>query len=109
MSIYSLTSFIMCTKDLNKVRLHLDLRLGDVHIEGNSLYKNIGQLSIKSTKHFKKLHDLHWQFASLISLHRINSGSSLLHMGIKSIQSHVSGRRLETSPSSIYCYSIIMS
>ena len=49
MSIYSLTSFNMYTKDLNKVRLHLDLRLGDVHIEGNSLYKNIGKLSIKST------------------------------------------------------------
>ena len=46
---FSLTSFNMYTKDLNKIRLHLDLRLGDVHIEGNSLYKNIGQLSIKST------------------------------------------------------------
>ena len=49
MSIYSLTSFNMYTKDLNKVRVHLDLRLVDVHIEGNSLYKNTGQLSIKST------------------------------------------------------------
>ena len=49
MSIYSLTSFNMYTKDLNKVRVHLDLKLGDDHIEGNSLYKNIGQLSINST------------------------------------------------------------
>ena len=48
MSIYSLSGFNMYTKGLNKVRLHLDLRLGDVHIEGNSLYKNIGQSSIKS-------------------------------------------------------------
>ena len=66
MSIYSMTSFNIYTKCLNKVRLHLDLRLGDVHIEGNSLYKNIGQSSIKSTLHLKKLHDLHWQFVSLI-------------------------------------------
>ena len=55
MSIYSLTSFNMYTKGLNKVHLHLDLRLGDVHIEGISLCKNIGQSSIKSIKHLKKI------------------------------------------------------
>ena len=55
MSIYSLTSFNMYTKDLNKVRLHLDLRLGDVYIEGNSLYKKYWSIVYKVNITFQKI------------------------------------------------------